>query len=630
MQNFSLINFINKKEKITESSAELIVKALLKPHAFSKKATEKISFWYQTLPINEKKYLYTDKSFKKILTQISPFFEPKIEISSFWLTELFKNSKYKISPKQIKELSAKFQFTKVTLPSNVEIYVDPEMFFKTLIQGINNHPHLIDEFKNFLNKHKEPIFITPENGDLIEKRFLGLFDADKNSIYFKGDLVHYNTLGTLIHEIGHATDSKKINPFFKKTSLAIYYDEITQEAKSTLIETREFDTKAGEMNPFESLYFYIENQLKEKYPSLNKEKIERAAAFWFKNEFISASSLSKNQLINLLNLWHSNGIKFTDQIFQQIEHLKKQYTHPEDITNSYKNISNDIASFLLKQLKHPFYFSKKMMIQNENFIPFSNDLLNELSTHAGYVEKDENLLNFKMQYCSLEQENNEEIILSFNLNSFDEKSILKTQDFYTKRGVFLTKKGKYLITTHPESIERMTRIIQHFFDRTLFLDEEMVYHFQNNSLFPWKEKQLINLLKKTKIPFYNIQKDIFIQTDNLNNQKLSSLARKKLLVTAYPFFNTESNLTKIFQALSLNPKIYMQSDEDKIYLLFSSQDFVTYKKISRLIRNAFEINQYYNDSPSNVRDVFVPNRLLVKKNKLLNNLNQKKLQREKN
>ena len=58
MQNFSLITFINQKKRVSSDFAPIIAHALLKPHSFSKKGAEKISYWYQMLSLKEKQYLY--------------------------------------------------------------------------------------------------------------------------------------------------------------------------------------------------------------------------------------------------------------------------------------------------------------------------------------------------------------------------------------------------------------------------------------------------------------------------------------------------------------------------------------------------------------------------------------------
>ncbi len=627
MQNFSLINFINQKNKITPEFANIIVQALLQPHGFSKKGAEKISLWYQTLSEKEKKYLYKISTFKNALSK-SSFLCPKTKISPLWVNEIFKQIKYHIPQNFIQKLSEAFLFTSIKLPSNVEISVNAETFFQTLAQGINNHPHLIDEFKDFLNHAQLPLHIAPENGDLIKEKFLGLFSCLDNTLYFRADHVNYQTLDTLIHEIGHAADSKKFKALYDKTSLYVYYDEVCQEAKSLLIETKEQDSKQGDLNAFEDLYFYIKQKIKEKHPSLNEEKIERATAFWFKNEIISIASLSKNQLINVLNIWHSNDIKYTDQIFQKIEYLKKQYTHPSDILYSFKTATQQMQSLFFRQVKKPLYFTCQMIKENNTLDFFSNDLLNELSNHAGFIESEENLSSFMLKNCSLTTENNL-ITLTFNLKQFNNERILKLQDFYTKRGILLLAKDKILYTTNHDSIERMSRLIQHFFSKIDFGKEISGYHFSNKTLSTEKKKKILNLLKEKNIPYQLIEKDIFVSSNNLSDKNIIQYSKKAILTQIKKTRDPHSNILHILNAIAINPCIYTQTEGANDYLLLNEKESDNYLKAKELFYLAQDLHQYYYEYKSQSSEIFVPNRLLAKKATLCHLQHHKNLQKEK-
>lgn len=627
MQNFSLINFINQKNKISPELANIVAQALLRPHGFSKKGAEKISLWYQTLSEKEKKYLYAIPAFKNALSQ-SSFLYSKTKISPLWVNEIFKQIKYNIPQNFIQKLSDAFLFTSIKLPSNVEISVNAEIFFQTLSKGINNHPHLIDEFKDFLNHAHLPIHIAPENGDLIKEKFLGLFSSVDNTLYFRADFVNYQTLDTLIHEIGHATDSKKFKELYDKTSLYVYYDEVCQEAKSLLIETKEQDSKQGDLNAFEDLYFYIKHKIKEKYPSLNDEKIERATAFWFKNEIISIASLSKNQLINVLNIWHSNNIKYTDQIFQKIEYLKKQYTHPCDILYSFKTSTQKMQSLFFKQVKKPLYFTRQMIKETNTLEFFSNDLLNELSNHAGFIEAEENLSSFMLKTCSLAIENNP-ITLEFNLKKFNTDAILKLQAFYAKRGILLLTNNKTLYTTNHESIERMTRLIQQFFSKIDFGEEINGYYFSNKTLSKEKKKKVLSFLIEQNIPYQLIEKDIFVSSNELSNQNIIQYSKKGFLTKIKKTKATHSNILNILNAIGINPDVYTQTEETQNCLFFNETEFNNYTKAKELFYLAQDLHQYYYEYKSQSKDIFIPNRLLAKKETLRQLQHHKNLQKEK-
>ena len=627
MQNFSLITFINQKKRVSSDFAPIIAHALLKPHSFSKKGAEKISYWYQMLSLKEKQCLYEIKEFKEALSK-SSFLCEKIKISSLWVNELFKQVKYPIPRKLIHQLSDSFLFLNIKLPSNVEISVNAERFFKTLIQGINNHPHLIDELKDFLKNASLPLYISPENGDLIKEKFLGLFSGMDNTLYFQADLVSYDTLDTLIHEIGHATDSEKFKPLFEKNSLYIYYDEVRQETKSFLIETKESDSKQGDINPFEDLYLYIRNKLKAKYPSLNEEKIERATAFWFKNEIISIASLSKNQLINVLNIWHLNNIRHTDQIYQKIEYLKKQYTHPSDISHSFKTAAEELKSLFYQHIKKPLFFTRKMLQTTQDFHFFSDKMLEELSNHAGFIEQEENLSSFMLKNCSLKQENNQ-ILLSFNLKQFGPSTILKLQSFYAKRGIYLSIKDKTLYTDKDESIERMTRLIQQFFNKIVLKKEIPVYHFSTGHLPNHKKEEIISFLKTKNIPFRQIENDIFVNRNDLFYKDIIKYSRKAYLIPTPKTKNHPSNLFKIFNALDLTPSLYSQTEDQNNYFLLSEKEFFSYKKSKDLLLSAIDIHQYYYENKRHSKEIFVPNRLYAKKRVLIQLRNEKNFQNQK-
>ena len=627
MENFSLINFINQKSKITPEVANIIVQSLLRPHGFSKKGAEKISLWYQTLSEKEKKHLYENPSFKNALTK-SSFLCPKTKISSLWLNDIFKQTKYNIPQKFIQKLADAFVFTSIKLPSNVEISVNAETFFQTLAKGINNHPHLIDEFKDFLNHAQLPLHIAPENGDLIKEKFLGLFSCIDNTLYFQADHVCYNTLDTLIHEIGHAADSQKFKELFDKTSLYIYYDEVRQETKSFLIETKEQDSKQGDINPFEDLYFYIKHKIKEKYPSLNEEKIERATAFWFKNEIISIASLSKNQLINVLNIWHSNNIKYTDQIFQKIEYLKKQYTHPIDILYSFKTATQQMQSLFFKQVKKPLYFTRQMIKELHTLEFFSNDLLNELSNHAGFIESEENLSFFMLKTCALNTENNN-VTLLFDLKKFNNETISQLQSFYAQRGIFLLQKDKTLYTTNHDSIERMSRLIQQFFSKMHFGEETSFYHFSNKLLSKETKQRILNFLTEKNISYKLIEKDIFVSENDLSDKNIIQHSKKTLLVQTPKTKENHSNMLNILNVMNVNPRIYTPTKETHDYLLVSETELNNYFKAKELLHLAQDLHQYYYEYKSQSKEIFIPNRLLAKKEKLSKIHSQKIHQKEK-
>ena len=184
-EKFSLNYFISTKQQITPEIAPKITKALLTPYSFSSKVAQKVSIWYQNLSQNEKKYLYQIPQFKSALSEKSQI-TSQHTIHPLWLKEIMQPLPYQFSEQWIRKLANSFCFPTIKLPSGVEISIDSEVFFKTLIWGIKNHPHLIDELNTLIRYNKKPVCVCPENGDATFDLCLGYFDWKKHSLYSHG------------------------------------------------------------------------------------------------------------------------------------------------------------------------------------------------------------------------------------------------------------------------------------------------------------------------------------------------------------------------------------------------------------------------------------------------------------
>ena len=64
--------------------------------------------------------------------------------------------------------------------------------------------------------------------------------------------------------------------------------------------------------------------------------------------------------------------------------------------HSFKSATQQMQSLFFKQVKKPLYFTRKMIKELHTLEFFSNDLLNELSNHAGFIESEENLSFFML------------------------------------------------------------------------------------------------------------------------------------------------------------------------------------------------------------------------------------------
>lgn len=507
-----LLQLIENKEKLNSETAKNIVQELVTPDFFSEQEAEKIARWYKQLTPNDKGFLLASKDFSQALEydfnrdECCVFSEKQID-------EIFSETTYKLSNRTMNWLKNNIFFPKIKLSSGVQIQTDARAFFKTLADGLDVFPHLIDELKK-ASILIPCLYMVPCNyTDMLGSCRLNSFQIKLNN-----DTYNETTLKNLLHEIGHASAIAFRN---KQENMPLIYftDEAEQYAKTTYIELFQENL---EDNPLLSLGQYIYKQVRQKYPALSDEKIERATAILTKREIIWLHLLRNEQLRFVLQKWKENGIldnhtDFSYDYANLIAYRWDFYTQYYSVSQSlYKN-KEEFKKKLIKRYGEPQlitkYLSKRDLL--------SGDFCAELMGRAGFVDvPDESLKYFYLNRVYFKPHKTLNNILFFrayiDCKNFSSETIKKIKKAYADYGACLKYRNNHLYTDSVMATRQVYKLISNDFSNSPMRLGHPFFVLDRKKLSEHIDNELSMLLDNAPITSIANEEQIIVDKVQLN------------------------------------------------------------------------------------------------------------------
>lgn len=388
--SFSLLDFINQKQDVTEQNAPLIVAELLKPYNFKYKEIKNVSQWFHELPAYQRELLLDNDELYEALDVdnganyvfVNNDLNEKLSKDSKKINELIQ---MKMPAGIAKWVVLNFRFPRLKLPSNAYLYVDENEFFDLLKKNVKDFPHIIDELKLLKFHLKEGVNIVPDNGYFLRFRAVGVSISKTKSIQIYRDVFNGSSLETILHELGHLEREgiyQRFNRFF--FPLIQYIDEAEQFAKSFFI-----DAFMREEYPTLPFINQIKKQVKEEYPKFSPITVERLTAFRAKNlfaAFILMDTKSRNSA--LLHFVKKKYItpKQSQKLMQEFYDIYDYYPKRYPFLNSAHYQKALVREVFFKRFRMPKLLKEVFEDKTEKEIILSDAYLDELNQKSAFVD----------------------------------------------------------------------------------------------------------------------------------------------------------------------------------------------------------------------------------------------------
>ncbi len=508
-----LLQIIENKERLNSDTAKIITQELLTPDFFSVQESEMIANWYGKISSVERTHLLS-------LTEFSQALEFDFErdecciFSPEKIDEIFSKTTYQLTPKTKHWMKNNVFFPKIKLPSGVQIQTNAQDFFKTLAEGLDVFPHLIDELKRAA--YLIPcLYMVPCN----YVNMLGSCRLNSFQIKLKDDEYNEATLKNLLHEIGHATSVRFRDKQANKIPLIDFTDEAEQYAKTTYIELFQENL---EDNPLLSLAQYINKQLRQKYPTMSDEKLERATAVLTKREITWLHLLRNEQLHFVLDKWQEDKIidnraDFTYDYADLIAHRWDFYTQYYALFHSLYKDKDTLKKQLMKRYGEPTlitkYLSKRDLL--------SGDFCAELMGRGGYVDvPTESLRPFHLERVYFKPQNT---VRGFFFKAYidctglSNEGVKRVKQAYLDYGAKLKRSKNLLYTTSFMGVRQVYKLISNDFSNSPIRLGHSFYKIDRKQLSAQVDEELSELFDKSPITVIANEDEIIVDKVQLNH-----------------------------------------------------------------------------------------------------------------